>query len=322
MTMRATPRLVVVCAVVALAAAVIGGCGGSGSVVARVDGRPVTKSLLSRWTAIVAAVDRPAPTVHDALSRTTLGFLISSKWLTAEASELGIASSAHNARQQLELLEYDQRMNTPYYGELPRDPEIKALLLSQKVRWRDRLWLIELGLLSNAVEARRVAQARGEITHAEVAAYYETHGDEFLVLKESDMDILGSYDRAAVVKAKREIEAGTPFLAVARRVTIDPEAPEGVQHLILGHEEPPFEKVIFGARPHVLVGPVHYGFYYLFRVYKATPTHRAPLAQVEAKIRRKLALARASTKLRAAFEAKWIARTSCASGYVVPQCRR
>jgi hypothetical protein len=65
---------------------------------------------------------------------------------------------------------------------------------------------------------------------------------------------------------------------------------------------------------------VRYGFYFLFRVVKAIPAHRKPLAQAEPEIRRKLASTRASTKLRTAFEAKWIARTSCQSSYVAPQC--
>jgi hypothetical protein len=80
--------------------------------------------------------------------------------------------------------------------------------------------------------------------------------------------------------------------------------------------------VVFAAAPHVLVGPVRYGFYYLFRVVKAIPAHRKPLAQAEAAIRRKLAFRRASTELLAAFEAKWVARTRCRSGYVVAQCGR
>jgi hypothetical protein len=320
--MREAIRSIAMCVAFALVAGMVGGCGSSDRVVARVDGDPIVKTVLSHWTAIGAAVDGPHPTGRATSSRRALGFLISAKWLTIEARELGLSVSARKARRQLEVLAYDQRAHTPYYGELPQDPELRRLLLSEKVRWPDRLWLMKLGMLATDLERERLAQAKHEISHAEVAGYYEVHGQEFFVPKRSDMDILGSYNRAVVVKARREIEAGKSFLTIARRVTIDPEAPNGVQHLIQGREEPPFEKVIFGAPPHVLVGPVHYGFYYLFRVYRATPAHRKPLAQVEAEIGRKLASTRASTKLRAAFEAKWAARTSCQAGYVVPRCRQ
>ena len=254
--------------------------------------------------------------------RRILGFLISSKWLTAEARGLGLSVSEREAGKQLELLLYVQRTHTEYYDTLPREPTLRRLLLSPKVRSPDRLWLMTQGMLATRVEQARLSQAQREVSHTEVKRFYDSHPRQFVMPDESDMEILGNYKRAVVVKARREIESGTPFLTVARRVSIDPEAPNGLQHLVRGREEPPFERVVFAAAPHVLVGPVNYGFYYLFRVLKAIPAHRKPLAQVEAAIGRKLASRRASTKLLAAFERRWVARTNCRPAYVVPKCRQ
>jgi foldase protein PrsA len=320
--MRVTFRCIFVCGALALVAATAAGCGGSDPGVVRVGGDAIPKTTLNHWMAIDATVDGRPPAGQAASMRRILGFLISSKWLTAEAHELGLSVSEREASKQLGLLEFVQLTHAEYYDTLPREPTLRRLLLSPRVRSPDRLWLMRQGMLATRVEQARLSQAQREVSHTEIRRFYDMHPRQFVMPDESDMEILGNYNRAVVVKARREIESGTPFLTVARRVSIDPEAPNGLQHLVRGREEPPFERVVFAAAPHVLVGPVNYGFYYLFRVLKVIPAHRKPLAQVEAAIRRKLASRRASTRLLAAFERKWIARTNCRSGYVVPKCRQ
>jgi hypothetical protein len=169
------------------------------------------------------------------------GFLITSKWLTAEARELGFSAPERAASKQLELLIYDQRTHTPYYGVLPRDPELRRLLLSGKAGWSDRLWLMRLGVLATDLERDRVSQARREISQAQVTRYYEAHGQQFFVPKRSDLEILGSYKRPVVVKARREVEARTPFVTVARRVTITRRLPTACSILSKGGRSRPLK---------------------------------------------------------------------------------
>jgi len=317
--MRVAIRGILVLAALAVAAAACG-CGSSDVVVARVRGVALSKAELDHWMSVGAAAEGRAPGLKGRM----VSLLISTKWLSGEARELGLAVPRREAGKQLEILMFDQRTGAPLSGlyGLPREPEARRLLLSPKVKWPDRLWLMQLGLLGMRIEQKRVAQAEREISHAQIASFYRANGPLFHVLAQREIQILGSYKQNVVERAKREIEAGARFLTVAHRVSMVPEAPDGLQHVIRGQEEPAFDKTIFAATPRVLLGSVKEGYYYIFNVLKATPAHRQPLAEVEATIRRRLASRRASTGLLAAFEAKWIARTSCQSGYVASRCRQ
>ena len=127
------------------------------------------------------------------------------------------------------------------------------------------------------------------------------------------MEILGSHEKSVVAKAKREIEGGADFLKVAKRFSIDTEAPEGLQDFYKGQEEPPFERVVFAAKPGVLSGPEKYQLYYLFRVSKFTPSRELTLPQAEAAIRRQIALshqAQSAGVLRL-LDKRWAATTRC-----------
>jgi foldase protein PrsA len=300
--------------------AVACGCASSNPVVARVGADALSKAELDHWISVGVAVEGRSPGLRDRM----LGFLISTEWLLGEARELGLTVSKQDARKQLEVLMFDQRTGAPRYGlhGLPRERDARRLLLSPKVKRPDRLLLMQLGLLAMGIDQKRLAQAEREISHGQIASFYRTKSQLFHVLAQREIEILGNYKQHAVKGAKREIEAGVRFLTVAHRVSMVPEAPDGLQHVIRGQEEPEFDKTIFAATPHVLLGPVKEGYYYIFEVLKATPGHRLPLARVQATIRRRLASRRASTKLLAAYEAKWAARTSCAPGYVVPRCRQ
>ena len=323
----AKPMLRVTYGVVMLGAAGLvvmtaSGCGGSGDAVARVGGETLSVAKLNHWMSVDAAVQGKPAGGETPLKSRALGFLISSSWLMGEARELGLRVSEGEATKQLELLRFDQVEGRPY-ERLPHDPELRRFLLSQTVGRSDRLWLMRLSMLAAQVEERYLSRAAREVPREEVARYYRENRRRYFLPQWRDLEILTSYDKSLVVRAKREIEAGKPFLDAARRMPEpDVEAPAGLQHLIAGHEEREFEEVIFAARPHVLVGPAKLAFYYLFEVLGGRPAYQQTLAEAEGQIRRQLAPQQASIKLLAPFEAKWIAQTDCRPGYVVQKCRQ
>jgi hypothetical protein len=315
-----------VCGIVVLGAGLIAmtasGCGGSGEVVARVGAETLSVAELNHWASVDAAVRGQAAGRETSLQSRALDFLISSRWLMGAARELGLRVSEGEAAKQLALLRFDQIEGRPY-ERLPHDLELRQLLLSRAVGSSDRLWLMRVSMLAAQVEGRYLSQAAREVSRVQAARYYEQNRRRYLLPEWRDLEILTSSNKALVVRAKREIEAGMPFLDVARRMPEpDSEAPGGLQHLVAGHEEREFEEVIFAARPHVLVGPAKLAFYYLFEVLDGRPAHQQTLAQAEAEIRRQLAPPQASAKLLPAFEAKWIAQTYCHPGYVVQRCRQ
>jgi hypothetical protein len=247
-----------------------------------------------------------------------LSFLILSRWLLGEANELGVSVAASEVKREASELVEDQAEKAPYQ-RMTHDPELRRLLLAPILGQADRERLIELSLLVPKIERARLLRARRrEVNRRQVERFYVRHKRQFDLPNQRQVDIIGG-PLADVIQAKHEIESGKPFLEVARRVSIDPEAPGGLWRLLLGHDEPQVEEPIFAARLHVLVGPKKYSEYYIFEVLEAIPAHQETLAEAEEVIREKLAPRPA--RLGAESERKWIRRTRCRAGYVVARCR-
>ncbi len=320
-------RYVSVLGAIAIAVVCLSACGGSGSgdVVARVGGNPITRAAFDHWLSIRAATN--GQTVSDrtvsggAPKQGVLGFLIFSRWLIGEAAELGVRVSDREAQKQLELFKYDQ-LEGLRYERLPKAAGLQKSLAGSGETRSDQLWLMKLNMLAARVEQAHLAEAQRQISGAQIARYYDENGQRFVLPERRDIEVIATFDEASAEKAKREVQAGKSFLSVVKRVSIYPNNPEGLPHW---QEEPVFHDHVFAAKPHVLSGPVHQALYYVFEVTKVTLARRQTQAQSQASIRQQLAAGqqrRVSTELLEAFERKWIARTDCRAGYVVPRCRQ
>ncbi len=334
--MSKVTRFISACGAALLAVVCLSACGGggggsgSGDVVARVGGNPITRTEFDHWLSIRAATSGHTtvsdPTVSgQAPKQGVLGFLIFSRWLIGEAAELGVRVSDGEVQKQLELFKYDRLEGLRYEG-FPEAAGLQKSLAGSGETRSDQLWLMKLNMLAARIEQKHFSEIQQQITHAQIARYYDENRRSFFLPEQRELEIMMTYKEAIVAKAKREVQSGKSFLSVARRVSVDPEAPRGLQHLVRGQEEPEFNEHVFAAKPHVLEGPVHQALdYYVFEVTKVTPAGWRKLARSEAAIRQRLAAGRqrrVSAELLEAFERKWIARTSCGPGYVVPRCRQ
>jgi hypothetical protein len=315
-------RLTATVSALVLAGTAIGGCGGSGAIVARIGDDTISSALLDHWAAVDAAVEGK-PEHRGASRQRALEFLLASYWLIGEAAETDVKVSRSQAHKKLQLFIYDQTYSTPY-EELPHDPRLRAYLTSSKVPQADRVWLMELALLETQIERRRLSQASREVTRRQIADFYARHLRRFWEPERRDIEIFESFTRGPALKAKREVEAGKSFLSVAKRlskITYDPEAPDGLMlGFARGDEEKPFEAVIFSAKPHVLIGPVEYAYFYVFRVLRVNPAHERPLEDVYGNIRQALARQHASGELLTHYVRKWTARTTCLGAYWAAGC--
>ncbi len=312
-----------------LLAACLSSCGGAGSndvAVARVGASAITKLALDHWTSVGStAAGQVASSSQTSGARAALRLLISAGWTLGEAAEMGIAVTDGEVRTQLATYHSDQSQGVPFENAA-REASFLALLGRSGETSADERWLMKLNLLAFELEQRRVREAERAIDRGEVSHYYSDHKRDFVVPETRDLEVLGSYHEAAVIKAKREIQAGANFVTVAKRMSIDGEAPEGLQlGLKRGQEEKEYERNVFAAKPGVLTGPLKVSFYYLFQVLKIRPSRLPTLAQSEASIRR-LLVARRRPQLSAqwlhAIERTWTARTDCRPAYVVPKCRQ
>ena len=317
-------RYVWSCPVAALIVVALTACGRTSTTtdVARVGGSGISAGTLHHWMSVAAFVGRSVPATSSHSKSRVLSFLIAAEWTLGEARDLGLTLSDADVRRQLDLQQY-ARLEAIPYEHMPRDAQVRGLLLSGAVGRQDKLWLMRAGLLGSLIEARRVAKAESDISRQQIEAYYRTNRAQFYLPERRDLEIIETFTGPPIRRARREIEAGKSFAGVARRVSNAPVAPGD---LILNYarseqSSPQLGAAIFTARPHVLAGPYKVALYYMFEVLKTRHGHYATLAEAEPTIRRKLSSRLAETQLLHEFDARWTARTSCTAGQQVSGCR-
>jgi hypothetical protein len=318
-------KSVLLCAL-ALATLVASGCAQFGGgrraearhqptvIVANVGNSGIARAELSHWTHALPATATGLPA--EEVRKRVLSFLIFSRWMREEARELGVTVPTDKVEREAYELAADQRENVRYEG-LPNVFVLRQLLTHGVLTRADRVWLLRLALLVPKVEGAWTVRARQAISREQIQRFYTAHRLRFWRPAERDVEIIGA-SQSTVREAKREIESGQPFLTVARRVSLDPEAPGGLWRLVRGHDEPQVEDPIFGAELHVLRGPRHYSLFYVFEVLNAVPAHWQTLAEAASTIRSELAPS--LPRLFLTFVRKWTARTACRAGFVVLRC--
>lgn len=184
-------------------------------------------------------------------------------------------------------------------AELPVTPqELGAYFESHKNRFR----LPEQRQIAYLlVDAGKLAE-RAKPSEQEVRRYYDEHADEYAheeevrarhILVMADDDTPDAAARAKVEAARRRIEAGEPFAAVAAQVSEDASNKDRGGDLGFfgrGRMVKEFEDAAFGAAPGTLVGPVKTSFgYHLLEVQDKRPAGTTPLAEARPLIEARLA---------------------------------
>jgi foldase protein PrsA len=296
----------------ALASLALSGCGGSGAgpAVATVGNEPITRSSLDHWVAVSSIGGETR-----AGRRAVLGRLIASHWVLGEAREYDIHVTVAEARKQLGLLRYARTAGTAL-GLFAGEARLQRLLTGSRLTSADRLWLVTIQMLASRIRQRLVAQAERTLGHDRVAGFYRENRRSFVAPEQRDLQVFMTTNRVIAERGKREVESGTSFASVAKRLNIAPEAHDGlIMGLARGAGEPRFERHVFTARLGVLLGPVLQALYYVFRVTKIVPSRLRPLPEVERSIRRRLATRAASDVLLPALTRRWLSRTSFSPGY-------
>lgn len=131
-----------------------------------------------------------------------------------------------------------------------------------------------------AIDALLQEGLRREPDPAEIAGFYQAHRQEFARPERVRVRQILTEDRATAEKALREIAAGQPFEAVARRLSRDPSAGSGGYQGELSRAElpPAFADTIFRLGPGEVSGLVQadYGFH-IFQVTEREPAEVMPL---------------------------------------------
>ena len=170
---------------------------------------------------------------------------------------------------------------------------------------RDKLKLPEQRRVATLVVEPAKLASEVAVDEAAITAYYNEHQAEFNreeqvqarhILVKVDDDTTDEQARQRLEDARRRIEGGADFAAVAREISEDPGSKDSGGDLGFfgrGQMVKEFEDAAFGGQPNQVVGPVKSGFgYHLIQVLQKTGAGQQPLAAVRDSIRTRLAAER------------------------------
>lgn len=300
---------------IAILAASASGCGGARPRVeaVRVERSAISEQAVRHWA---VAFQRGGVQTISARSeglspaKRAEEYLITSRWLLAEAARRGVAPG----RQQVQARLGQAR------EAIPGGQAAFAESLASSARTlADAELEIEVELATQAL--RRVALGHaGTVSDAAVAAAYRAEAARYRTPEYRRVDLVEHLPSAASARGLAlRIGTGASF---ARRA-VHERWPRPTQ-FDASSEKGRLIRAIFIARPEALVGPMRLNrAWTLFVVRRVTPAARRPLSAVRAAIRARLEHAQRAQALRRFAEAmreRWHALTSCHAGYVVPQC--
>jgi foldase protein PrsA len=255
---------------------------------------------------------------YKALQQEVLGFLISSQWVLAEASNLGVKVTDKEVKSRFEQLQKQQ---------FPKPGQFEKFLQTSGQSVDDLLLRVKLSMLSSKIQ-QKVVKRKEAVTKAQIAKYYNQNSSRFGSPEKRSVAIVLTKNEAAAKAAKAEIQSGQSFATVAKKVSVDPLSKSNgglLPEVLKGEEEKTLDSAIFSAKTNVLSGPVKTPFgYYVFEVKSTTPPSHQTLAQSEASIKQQLVATQqqaALTKFVTSFRKKWTAETECLPGYVVANCK-
>ena len=343
---------------VAACALVVAACGGGipGDAVATVDGTSITKSSYDHWLAIAAKSGGTAGTIPDppnytkciadkrktlpkpakgqpkttdaqlktqceseynALKQQVMQLLISFQWIQGEAKAQGVKVTDADVKKQFE---------TQKKASFPKDADYQKFLKQSGQTEADILMRVKLDLLSNKIR-EKITKGSDKVSDAEVTKYYNDNKSRFAQPERRDLLVVLTKTQAKANEAKKAIQGGQSFAAVAKKFSIDPQSKaQGgkLPAVAKGQQEAAFDKAIFSAQKNALTGPVKTQFgYYVFKVTNITPASQQTEQEASATIKQLLTSQKQQKALDTfvkSFTKKWKGKTDCKKAYATTDC--
>jgi len=265
-----------------------------------------------------AALKRECKQEYEGLRDQVLQFLILERWVAGEAAERGLVFTEEELDAAFEQAKDDT---------FPKESDFRRFLRQSGMTVADARFQVAFNTRYTRLRELAIASAPA-VTEADIVAYYKRHRDEFAEPERRDLRVVLTRTRALAVAAMRAIERGRSWARVAREYSIDrvSRARGGWERgVVEGSRERALDDALFRAPVGKLRGPVKTDFgYYVFKVVKVRPAGEPTLKRARPVIRELLTMQReleADDAFNEGFRAKWRARTTCRSGYIMDQCR-
>jgi foldase protein PrsA len=254
---------------------------------------------------------------YQGLRDQTLQFLISSEWLTQEASKRKITAT-------------DKEVQTTFQQQkkqsFPKEADYQKFLQTSGQSETDLLYRVKLSVLTNKLQ-QSIVKDKATVTPAQISAYYNKNKQRFAQPETRDLEVVLATKKAKASAAVKAIKSGTKWAAVAKKYSSDDASKSQggkLPGVTKGQQEKTFDAAIFSAKKGVVTGPVKTQFgFYVFRVTKITPAKQQTLAQVSTTIKNLLqsqGQQKALNDFVTNFQKRYKKMTKCAKDYVVDQC--
>jgi foldase protein PrsA len=354
-------RLSLALCALAAPAVIVAGCGGvPGNAVAEVDGTTIEKSDYNHWltvaskssasgatggvpkppdyTACIAAkrktTPKPAkgqPKVTDEQLKTqckqeyeqlrnqVMQLLVSFQWLEGEAEEQGIKVSDAEVKKAFE---------TQKKQSFPKEADYQKFLKTSSQTEEDILLQVKADLLATKIRDK-VVKGKDKVSDAQIEDFYNKNKSRFAQPERRDLNVVLTKTKAKAEAAKKALQSGQSWKAVAKKFSIDSASKAQGGKLpaqAKGTLEGPLDKAAFSAKKGKLTGPVKTSFgFYVFEVTKVTAATQQSLAQAKDTIKQTLQSQnqqKALEKFSKDYSKRWKEKTDCRKGYVIQQCKQ
>jgi foldase protein PrsA len=292
------------------------------------DAPQFTKCVANKKaTAPKPAKGQPEPTAaqlksqcrqeYETLKNQVLEFLIRSTWLDNEAGQQDVKVSDKEVQKQIDDAKKQAFRN-------PGDFEkflTRSGLTEADVFFQQRGQLLEQKL------TQKVTKGKDKVSDQQIQQYYEKNKSRFAQPERRDLRIVLTKTQERAEQAKRALDSGRSWNAVAKRFSVDQASKSQGGRLTgvaKGQQEKALDDAIFKAQRGKIVGPVKTQFgWYVLEIGKVTAAKQQSLEESKASIRQIVASEnqrKALDKFGKDYRDRWKAETKCREGFVTQDC--
>jgi foldase protein PrsA len=351
-------RLLTSLCALALAAALVAGCGGvPGNAVAQVDGKTIAKTDFDHWVNVIAkggqtpgpvpdapdfkkciaetrkTVPKPAggqPKVsdddikkqcksrYDTLRKTTVDLLVTYEWIEGEAKAQGVKVTDAEVKKS-----FDEQKKANF----PKEADYKKFLTQSGQKEEDILRRVKVELLGGKIRDK-VVKGKDKVSDAQIKTYYDKNKQQFAQPETRDLRVVLTKTEAKAREALAALKSGKKWGEVVKQYSIDETSkPQGgkLPNQVKGAQEKNLDAAAFSADEGKLSGPVKTQFgWYVFEVTKIKPAKQQTLDDATETIKATLATQnqqKALDDFLKGYNERWREKTECREGYTTTQCK-
>jgi foldase protein PrsA len=255
---------------------------------------------------------------YSSLKDQVLQFLIRATWLDREATQQKVTVSNADAQKSIDTIKKQQFPKANDYEKFLRS----AGLTNADVIFQQRTQLLEQKI------TQKVTKGKGNVTDAQIAAYYNAHKSQYASPERRDLRIVLTKTEGKAKQALAALKSGQSWKTVAKTYSVDQASKSNGGKLLgvaKGQQEKALDTAVFAAKKDKLTGPVKTQFgWYVFVVTKVTAAKQQSLDDSKSAIKQQLASQNQQNALKKFgddYRKRWKSETECRKDYTTDDCK-